>query len=137
MKFAGFWIRLGALLIDLIILVIIDVILEFFLLGIGTMYVRTFYWMYVLTIIFEIGVNLLYLTWFLVSYGQTPGKMICRIRVIKVDGYPNGWKTVILREIFGRIVSFLIFCLGYLWVAFDFRKQGWHDKIAGTYVIKV
>jgi uncharacterized RDD family membrane protein YckC len=137
MKFAGFWIRSGAFLLDLIILVIIDVLVEFFLLGIGTMYVRAFYWMYVLTVILEIGINVLYLTWFHVTYGQTPGKMMFRIRVIQMDGYPNGWKTVILREIFGRIVSMIVFCLGYIWVAFDFRKQGWHDKIAGTYVIKV
>lgn len=93
--------------------------------------------MYVLTVILEIGINVLYLTWFHVTYGQTPGKMMFRIRVIQMDGYPNGWKTVILREIFGRIVSMIVFCLGYIWVAFDFRKQGWHDKIAGTYVIKV
>lgn len=101
------------------------------------MYVRAFYWMYGLTIVLEIGINIFYLTWFLVNYGQTPGKMICRIRVIQTDGYPNGWKTVLLRETFGKIASCFVLLLGFLWVAFDFRKQGWHDKIAGTYVIKV
>ncbi|MBW2651381.1 MAG: RDD family protein [Deltaproteobacteria bacterium] len=36
----------------------------------------------------------------------------------------------------GYIISKLPFFLGFIWVAFDGRKQGWHDKIAGTYVIK-
>jgi uncharacterized RDD family membrane protein YckC len=137
MKFAGFWIRAGAFLIDIIILVVIDLIVEFFLLGIGTTYVGAFYLMYCLTITVQTAICFLYFIWFHTSYGQTPGKMIFRIRVIQTDGNPNTWKTVIIREVVGRVVSSFILCLGYIWVAFDYRKQSWHDKIAETYVVKV
>jgi len=37
----------------------------------------------------------------------------------------------------GYLISALIFYLGFIWIAFDRKKQGWHDKIAGTCVIKI
>ena len=43
----------------------------------------------------------------------------------------------ILREVIGKWISGSVFDLGYIWVAFDEKRQGWHDKIAGTYVIKI
>jgi uncharacterized RDD family membrane protein YckC len=58
------------------------------------------------------------------------------IKVVKTDGSPITVGTAIVRYI-GYIVNSLIFGLpiGFIWAAFDPQKQGWHDKIAGTYVI--
>lgn len=65
----------------------------------------------------------------------TPGKMAIKSKI--VDAITGGKPTLkqwILRYI-GYYVSLIPFGLGYFWVAFDKRKQGWHDKIAGTLVV--
>ena len=69
--------------------------------------------------------------------GQTLGKMALGIKVIKRNGQALGLGQAALREVVGKFVSFIALCLGFLWVAWDPKKQGWHDKIAGTEVIKV
>ncbi len=43
-------------------------------------------------------------------------------------------KTVM--RLIGYFVSSIVIWLGFLWILFDANKQGWHDKIAGTYVVK-
>ena len=48
-----------------------------------------------------------------------------------------GFGTTLLREIIGKIISSIIILLGYIWILFDGQRQGWHDKIASTYVVKV
>ena len=67
--------------------------------------------------------------------GQTLGKKAMGIRVVQVDGQPLNYKTAILRYV-GYYVSGVVLLLGYIWVMFDPKKQGWHDKIANTYVVK-
>jgi uncharacterized RDD family membrane protein YckC len=69
--------------------------------------------------------------------GQTPGKMAVRVKVIRTDGSDIGYGRALLRETLGKFVSALIFGIGYLMVAFDARKQGLHDRIADTYVVKL
>ena len=66
----------------------------------------------------------------------TPGKMAVSARVVDAaTGGPPGVGQSIVRYL-GYFVSTLPLMLGYLWVAIDSRKQGWHDKMAGTVVIK-
>jgi uncharacterized RDD family membrane protein YckC len=66
----------------------------------------------------------------------TPGKMAVSARVVDAKtGGPLGVGQSIVRYL-GYFVSTIPFCLGLLWVAFDARKQGWHDKLAGTVVIR-
>ena len=67
--------------------------------------------------------------------GQTVGKMVMNIKIIKADGTDVGVGDSILRYI-GYIVSSVIILLGYVWIFIDDKNQGWHDKIAKTYVIK-
>jgi uncharacterized RDD family membrane protein YckC len=68
--------------------------------------------------------------------GQTVGKTLLGVKVVTKDGsYPSGGKAF-LRYI-GYLVSGIVLSIGFLWVAFDRKRQGWHDKIAGTYVIYV
>ena len=66
----------------------------------------------------------------------TPGKMLVSALIVdaKTLGMPSAGQFVV--RYVGYIVSSLLFGLGFLWVAFDRRKQGWHDKMAGTVVIK-
>jgi len=70
------------------------------------------------------------------SKGKTLGKFVLGMRVYKTDGTPAGFGTMLLREIVGKFISGLVFSLGYLWIIFDREHQGWHDKIAGTVVLK-
>jgi uncharacterized RDD family membrane protein YckC len=67
--------------------------------------------------------------------GQTPGKVMMRIKIIKTNGAPLSSTDVILRLI-GYWVSTVCLGLGFIWAAFDSNSQAWHDKIAGTYVVQ-
>ena len=87
-------------------------------------------WIWLLTF----AVNIAYFTYFHGSTGRTPVKRLLGLQVVSVTGESISFGTAFLRSV-GYLVSSLVFCLGYLWVAFDRRKQGWHDKIAGTVVI--
>jgi uncharacterized RDD family membrane protein YckC len=69
------------------------------------------------------------------SKGLSPGKSALGLRVVKMDGSPPGWGKALLREIVGKTVSSLPLGLGLLWMLWDPKRQGWHDKIAGTQVI--
>jgi uncharacterized RDD family membrane protein YckC len=80
-----------------------------------------------------IVLDIAYFTYFHGATGRTPGKMLFSLQVVSDDGAPISFGTAFLRAV-GYFVS-NIFYLGFIWVAFDKRKQGWHDKIAGTVVI--
>lgn len=67
--------------------------------------------------------------------GQTLGKMMLRLRVVKKRGGRITILDAILRNVFGYMIS-QIFLLGYLWALFDGEKQTWHDKMAGTLVVE-
>jgi uncharacterized RDD family membrane protein YckC len=68
--------------------------------------------------------------------GQTIGKWICGLKVVKKNGESLGLGLAFLRWI-GYWVSSFFLCFGFIWIAFSKQKQGWHDKIAGSYVIRV
>jgi uncharacterized RDD family membrane protein YckC len=61
--------------------------------------------------------------------------MIMGLKIVTVDGGKLTIGKAVLR-IVGYFVSSIIVYLGFLWVIWDKDKQGWHDKIAGTYVVK-
>ena len=73
--------------------------------------------------------------WSSAGGGQTLGMKALAIKVVKTDGTPLTVTTAIIRYV-GLIVAFICLFIGVIWVAFDANKQGWHDKIAGTYVVK-
>jgi len=73
--------------------------------------------------------------WSAAGKGQTLGSRALNIRVVKTDGSYLDYVGAFLRYI-GFVVSCAAFFLGVIWAAFDAQKQGWHDKIAGTYVVK-
>jgi len=77
-----------------------------------------------------------FLLWFLAK-GKTPGKWLAGIQVAdKRNGNFPGLGRMIVREIFGKWVSGLFLGIGYLWAVFDRDGQAWHDKIAGTIVLR-
>ena len=78
-----------------------------------------------------------YFVYFWTKDGQTLGNRALHIRVIKTDGSTLSVGGAIVRYI-GYIVDSIVFGLpiGYLWAAFDGQKQAWHDKIAGTVVVR-
>ncbi len=78
-----------------------------------------------------------YPVFFVATRGATPGKGFLGLVVVDRDNrYPVGWGKALLREILGKqVIDKLTIYLGYLLIAFDPRKQGLHDKIAGTYVV--
>src|SRR4051812_2483606 len=67
--------------------------------------------------------------------GQTLGNFTLMMRVVGTNGAPIGWGRAILRYL-GYYVSIIPLSIGLLWASFDARRQGWHDKIARTYVIE-
>ena len=68
--------------------------------------------------------------------GQTIGKKMRGIKIIKADGSDLTVGDAVIRYI-GYIISSMVFGLGFIWILIDANNQGWHDKIAKTYVIKV
>lgn len=123
----GFWIRVVAFIIDGVILAILSSILNSILFGGDTVRGN--------------GLNTLlglaYSMYFWSSYGhgQTVGNRVMKIRVVKTDGSELSLTESFIRYV-GLVLSFLCIFIGVVWVAFDANKQGWHDKIANTYVVK-
>jgi uncharacterized RDD family membrane protein YckC len=68
--------------------------------------------------------------------GTTVGGIVFDLHVVRLDGRPLDWETAIVRAL-GCFLSLAIAGLGFLWIAFDHQKQAWHDKIAGTVVVRV
>jgi uncharacterized RDD family membrane protein YckC len=79
-----------------------------------------------------------YYVYFTGSKGQTLGKMALGIKVVRKDGVaPVGYGKGFMREIVGKLISSVVLALGYLWAIWDKEKQTWHDKIAGTIVVRI
>jgi uncharacterized RDD family membrane protein YckC len=134
LEYAGFWIRAWASLIDTIFMALIILPLLWWIYGDSYFLNRSVdygTWDMLMNYVFPPAVVILF--WLYKS--ATPGKMICKLRV--VDSKTGGALTT--GQCIGRYISYYIsgipVCLGFLWVAFDRRKQGWHDKLAGTVVV--
>lgn len=73
---------------------------------------------------------------FWVWKAATPGKMLVSAEIVDAKTLSKPSTGQLIVRYIGYFISAFVLCLGFLWVAFDKRKQGWHDKIAGTLVIK-
>jgi len=74
--------------------------------------------------------------YFYMRRGQSFGKRFIGVRVVRIDGRPLDYQTALLRHIVGYPLSILFFGLGIVWVLWDGRRQGWHDKLAKTVVVR-
>ncbi len=140
---AGFFIRFVAYAIDSLLLAVISGVLFFiayrlfkesFLFTADTT-VQVFAALYGPFLLISTVIQAFYFIYFHAVTGQTVGKLICGVRVVGTDGSLIGAKRSALRYL-GYAISYFVFYLGFIWIAFDRQKQGWHDKIAGSYVVK-
>jgi uncharacterized RDD family membrane protein YckC len=69
--------------------------------------------------------------------GQTLGKRIIGIRIVNEDGRPFGIKQALYRNVLGYALSAIGFLLGFVWIVWDRKQQGWHDKLAHTHVVLI
>jgi len=70
-------------------------------------------------------------------WSATPGKMICRIKVADAETEGKISTRQILLRLCGYFISTIFLMLGFIWIGIDKRRQGWHDKLAGTVVITI
>ena len=137
MVYGGFWIRVGAKIIDWIILSIVNFVLSFVtVLVIGLWENETLAIILpILQNILAFAFNIVYVTYFLGKYSATPGKMACGLKVVRPDGEKISYARACGR-FFADMLSAMIFYVGYIMVAFDEEKRALHDHICDTRVIK-
>ncbi len=140
----GFWLRYMALAADSIILLLllaIFVVLGFLSLTMGATGGREIPLLrqlrIILPVILPLGLALMlaYFTFFHATWGQTIGKMIFGLRVVRTDGQPLSFSRALARAL-GYIVSAIPFFLGFLWVALTSGKRSWHDALTDTMVTR-
>jgi uncharacterized RDD family membrane protein YckC len=132
---AGFFRRFAALALDWLTLsVIVDIVSFAYRLGSGTDLILTHL---NLAAGLSAALFIIYFTLLTGEGGQTLGKMLLGIKVQCADGSTVGYGRALIRTL-GYIVSiFFGSFLGFLWALWDKNNQTWHDKIAGTEVVKV
>jgi predicted Zn finger-like uncharacterized protein len=135
---AGFWMRVVATFIDTFIVFALQFLLGTLLAVVGIANNSGSAGdMALLVQLFGFALSCTYYVFFTGYCGQTPGKMVLRIKVIRCDGSSLSYGRAAFREIPAKFISGIIFGIGYLMVAFDEQKQGLHDRMADTYVIKL
>ena len=130
-EYVGFWPRVGAALIDTLAVMFLIVPLMVWYFGIGWAYAE--------------GATAFVINWILPAIAvllfwhyrsATPGKMV--VSAVIVDARTLGKPSMgqLIGRYLGYYVSSIPLGAGLVWVAFDPRKQGWHDKMANTVVIR-
>ena len=129
-KYVGFWARFAAWFLDFILVIIF--IFPAFLVQEFVNYYGGILLYWVLCILGHIIILVL---WF--TKQASIGKMAFSVKIVdaKTGGVPT--KGQLIGRYFAYLLSSLPLGLGFLWIAFDSKKQGWHDKLAGTAVIYV
>ena len=140
--YAGFWLRGLAMAIDSVVLAFLIWLfagLYPLIVGRGWMggavsdAAGAVYWT------FLILVPILMIAAFFIVFwrwrGQTPGKQVLGITVVRFNGDSVSWGGAVMRFL-GYIISAAPMFAGFFWVSYDLRRQGWHDKLAETYVIR-
>ena len=134
----GFGRRLAAILLDALLLGVLSMFVAF-LIGMVGVFVDMYTpnrplplsnLIVICTLVFSVA-------YYVVAWsrtGQTVGKTMLGIKIVGADGKPLSGGKAFLRYI-GYLVSGIVFALGFIWVLFDRKRQGWHDKMAGTYVV--
>jgi uncharacterized RDD family membrane protein YckC len=134
-EYVGFWPRLGATIIDSVLLSMIVYPLLYTIYG--THYFTDdrfiaggghFLVSYVLPAITIIA--------FWVYRSATPGKMAIRATIVDAKTFLQPSKGQLIGRYFAYYISTIPLGLGFLWIAWDPKKQGWHDKLAGTVVVR-
>ncbi len=144
--FAGFWIRVGAKLIDGLILYAVNFVISMFaglmmpmMIGATPDNPENLIPFFALTcglVLIQLAIGVAFTVFFLTRFGATPGKLALSLRVIRTDG--SGIST---GRAFGRhfadILSGLILGIGYIMAGFDDEKRALHDHLCDTRVVRV
>ena len=135
LEYAGFWIRLWASAIDSVLIgVIIWPVL--------TLIYGRQYWSSdklvqgPVDILVSLVLPAIAIVVFWISRQATPGKMAISARIVDAKTGAPPTSAQLVGRYLGYYVSMLPLFMGMIWVAFDPRKQGWHDKLAGTVVVR-
>jgi len=133
-RYVGFWMRVFASIIDTLILVVFIGLIAFAVYGMQYLRLSSDG----KTVMFDLLVQWLLPALAVIVFwryrGATPGKMLISAKIVDAETLGTPSTGQLIGRYFAYIVS-CIFMLGFIWVAFDKRKQGWHDKLAGTVVI--
>lgn len=133
-QYVGFWKRFLASIVDTIILLALTSPLMYLAYG-------AVFWSDPMAIrgLADVVINwlapIVLIIWLWHRFGATPGKMMLGAKIVDATTGEEPSIGQLVGRYFGYIVSTLPLCLGFLWVAIDARKQGWHDKLAGTVVV--
>ncbi|HEX7264777.1 MAG TPA: RDD family protein [Candidatus Dormibacteraeota bacterium] len=131
--YGGFWIRVVAYIIDAILLGIVGRIIDV-ILQVNPSDPQS--GPYALASLIQLVIGIGYFVYFWSYQGGTLGQRVFKLRVVDANtGQPITVGKALLRWL-GLFISFIVCFVGVIWVAFDARKQGWADKIAGTLVLQ-
>lgn len=135
LEYAGFWIRVVASIIDSVLILLVTIPLLLWIYGMAYLESTALIagaWDFLISWVMPAVAVII----FWIYRSATPGKMIVRAKIIdaKTGGKPSTGQLI--GRYFGYYVSMIPLFLGFIWVAFDKRKQGWHDKLAGTVVVR-
>ena len=130
--YAGFWIRFGAKFVDGFILNVAGAILGFVIgMGLtGDKQAAT-----IINMVVTLLLNAGYMIYFTGKFGATPGKMACKLEVIRADGSPMTYGRATGRY-FAELLSAFTLGIGYLMVISDAEKRALHDRICDTRVVR-
>jgi len=133
--YAGFGIRFAAALIDtfLFSVVFIPIALIF---GPDDYYAIDQVGLTSFDLLMQLLFAVVYIT-FWVKLSATPGKILLKLKILDAKTGQQIRLSQAITRYLGYFVSAIVFCLGYIWIGFDARKQGWHDKMAKTVVVRV
>lgn len=142
-RYVGFWLRVVAALIDMLVIgFVLSPVLA--VLGISGDMARTMPELaltglkdqQIMPLVVANVLSLVLTVWVIRQWAATPGKMAFGARIVDANnGQPLGMSRIILRQVCYFISAFAL-GLGFLWIAIDRRKQAWHDKIAGSVVVR-
>lgn len=135
-EYAGFWVRAFAGLVDSILLAVVISLPLTLIYGVEGYWAGEKLFLGFWDIFMGYIVPVLLTIWFWVRFLATPGKMLLRVQVVDAKTLSAlTLKQSIIRYV-GYLPATLVIFIGILWVAFDKRKQGWHDKLARSVVIR-
>ena len=137
LEYAGFWVRTGATIIDTILIMLIT----------SPLLISKYGWEYLdpeqtgfiagpLYFLLSWVLPAIAVIWFWIIKQATPGKMAVSVRIVDATSGNAPSPAQFIGRYIAYFVALLPLGLGILWVAFDKRKQGWHDKLAGTVVVR-
>jgi uncharacterized RDD family membrane protein YckC len=132
---AGFGLRYGAWMFDFLITLIAIMFFTFIVTAVSR---ESVVGSNLVLIIVGVLTLLLFVINFVLlagSNGQSAGMRILGIYIVRIDRKPFTIKDAAIRHLVGYPLSTLAFFLGFLWMLWDPRQQGWHDKLAGTVVV--